>query len=422
MRTFATMARCLGGLALLGTAASAWAQLALSEAERLARDLNPILAVSKADVEAAEAAASGLMAPYRPMLGLMLYGGRRQGMAMDQGFGLEMLDGVGSGGSAMFSWKVYSGGQDRTARELGANAVAMAKSRGGMAWQMLLVEVRLEFAEASKLQDEVEAAAQMVEAAKELERVTVERFEAGKLPEAFVFGARADRLRAEGELAKRKAALDGALARITACCGIEITGGRVGAWDVPSDVPDTLEAAIEKAYAGSPEVAMRVQQAGEWLWMERKAAQSGVPDLRVVAGADRAFAGAGMEDRGTQAGLVLSWPIGDGGMRKAEAAEARKRRTEAESAVAVAKNAIRAEVTAAWAEWVTAPHLLEAARGMVAAADEGYRVAKLRYEEGKAIRAEVSQALADQFEARTLLAEAERYRRAAWSKVVRFWE
>ena len=129
-----------------------------------------------------------------------------------------------------------------------------------------------------------------------------------------------------------------------------------------------------------------------------------------------------MEDRGTQAGLVLSWPIGDGGMRKAEAAEARKRKAEADSAVAVAKNVIRAELTAAWAEWEAAPKVLEAARGMVAASDEGFRVAKLRYEEGKSIRAEVSQALADQFDARTLLANAEQYRRAAWSKVVRFWE
>lgn len=422
MRSYAMLTRISLTLAMLGSAVPTWAQLSLTEAERLARDLNPILAVSKADVEAAEAAAGGLESPFRPMYGLMLYGGRRQGMAMDQGFGLEMLDGVGSGGSAMFSWKLYSSGQDRTARALGANGIAMAKSRAAMAWQMLLVEVRLEFAEAAKLQEEVVAASQMVEAAKELERVTVERFEAGKLPEAFVFGARADRLRAEGELSKSEAALAGALARIAACCGIEVTGGQVGEWNVPMEVPETLEVALEKAYAGSPEVAMRAQQASEWMWMERKANQSGSPDLRLVGAADRAFGGAGMEDRGTQAGLVLSWPIGDGGMRKAEAAEARKRKAEADSAVAFAKNVIRAELTAAWAEWEAAPKVLEASRGMVAATDEGFRVAKLRYEEGKAIRAEVSQALADQFEARTLLANAEQYRRAAWSKVVRFWE
>ena len=164
---------------------------------------------------------------------------------------------------------------------------------------------------------------------------------------------------------------------------------------------------------------MADQEAREYQLMEREASQSGLPDVRLVGAADQAFAGGGMDTRGTQAGLVLSWPIGDGGMRRADAAVAKKKRLMAEAASAVAKNELRAIVSAFWAQWEAAGPLLEAGHGMVESADEGYRVAKLRYEEGKAIRAEVSQALADQLEARTRLADAEAYRRTAWSQLMR---
>ena len=64
MRSYAMLTRISLTLAMLGSAVLTWAQLSLTEAERLARNLNPILAVSKADVEAAEAAAGGLESPF----------------------------------------------------------------------------------------------------------------------------------------------------------------------------------------------------------------------------------------------------------------------------------------------------------------------------------------------------------------------
>jgi cobalt-zinc-cadmium efflux system outer membrane protein len=106
-------------------------------------------------------------------------------------------------------------------------------------------------------------------------------------------------------------------------------------------------------------------------------------------------------------------------MRKSEIAEARQKQRQAEAEVLVAKNMIRAELTAAWEKWLAAPKLLEAANAQTAAAEEGYRIAKLRYEEGKAIRTEVAQSLADLRDSHAGLAEANAYQRQAWSMVRR---
>lgn len=416
--------RHTGGMRPLGLAFAilpclAHAQLTLSEAERLAKTQNPIIKAAAAGVEAARAARGMMLAPYLPMASLSLYGGRREGETMDMGWGFDMLDGYGSGGNAMLSWRVFSGGQDAAARGAASREVAMAESRARMAWLDLQLEVRTEFAEGLRMQEEVAAAEAALEAAKELEQITEQQVESGKLPQAFVFGAKADRLKAERALARAKADLEGAFARIVACCGADIVGGRLGDWDVPMDVPESLDDALKIANATSPDVRMLEDERRAWLHRAKMADGSGLPQVDLVAAGDRVFKGAPMGDRGSQFGVFVSFPLGDGGMRRSQAAEARKRAAEAEAKAEVAKNAIRAELTGAWAQWNASGAGIEAATGQFAAADEGYRVAKLRYESGKAVRAEVAQALADLKEALVGRAEAAEYQRKAWSRVRR---
>lgn len=395
-----------------------FAQLALSEAERLARELNPIMAAANADVEAAKARAAKLTSPYRPMVDLMLYGGRTEGIAMDVGSGLEMFRGSGSGMNAMLSWKLFSGGQDATARRIGQSEIARAQARFGIAWLDLQLEVRTEFAEALRLQDEVKAVEAALESANEIERVTRALFEAGKLPEAFVYGAAADRAKFEGLLATTRAELEGAYARIVACCGAELIGGSVGDWDVPMEVPESLEAAVEWAYSHSPEVEVLEREAEELRGRARQVEQSGLPQLTAFAVRDQIFSGTSMDARtGSQVGLTLSFPLIDGSMRRNESAEMKRMGIEADARVAAMKNTLRAEVSAEWAKWTASAALLESANARVAAADEAYRIAKLRYEEGKTIRAELSTALADQQEARVDLAKAHAYRHVSWARL-----
>lgn len=405
-------------IALALTAAS-HAQVSLTEAQGLARDLNPIMKAARADVEAAKAAQGKYLAPYRPMIDLLAYGGRGNGNVMDMNTGLEMLNGSGTGANLALTWKLFSGGQDAAARGIGFAEIAMARARERMAWQDLLLEVREQFAMGLRLQDEVEAVKLSLEAAEELERVTQERVDAGKLPLAFVYGAKSDRLRIERELSRVEAELRGALAKVAACCGADIIGGRLGAWDVQMDVPETLEKAIDAAYANSPDVAELEQEAKAWARRAKQIQGSGLPQVSFFASGDRIDSRGLMDDSGTQVGLFLTFPLFDGGMRKSEAAGAKKKQAEADAKAANKRNRIRAELTAQWAKWLAAPKGIESAKAQIEAAEEGYRIAKLRYEEGKAIRAEVAQALADHQEAHTAIAEAKEYQRTAWSRLVR---
>ncbi len=406
-------------IAILAIPCFSFGQLSLRNAERAAEDSNPMLKAARAGVEAAKAAAGKLLAPFNPMADLRLYGGRRDGTVMNMGFGFEMLEGSGGGGNAMLTWKVFSGGQDRTARAIASSEIAIAESRAGAARLDVLLEVRTEFAEASRMREELQAAEATLESAKELERVTRERFEAGKLPEAFVFGAKADRLKAERIALQVEAERKGAEARLAAAVGVAEIEGGIGEWDGSLDLPEDFDQALRAAFAESPVIAELQREARAWSQRARFMRQSGLPHVSLVAIGDRIFSGAAMGDSGSQVGLSLTFPVVDGGMRSSEASEAEKKSAEFAALADHSRNRVRAELAAAWAQWAAAPKAIEAAKSQVDSAHEGYRVAKLRYEEGKAIRAEVAQALADLQEARSGLAEAHKYQRVAWARVKR---
>lgn len=410
-------------LSLAAAWVTAQTPLTLSAAQDLAKTTNPLLKAASKDLEAARAARAKMLAPFRPMFefeGIGMSAEGRPGMTpMDRPdmalrFGNSLLAG---GGRA--TWNLFSGGRDRTSATLADRMIEMAAQRNRMAWLDLLEEVRMEFAESLAAQEMLDGLGASLDAAKELESVTKARFEAGKVPEAFVFGAEADRLRIEQDIAIAKADLEGALARLVVCCGAEIVGGRVGSWDVPLEAPKTLDDALEIAYKNSPRLAELKAEEQSWRLTSRMAKQTGIPNLSVFAAADSmAYRGSNMAG-GSALGLWLSWPIGDGGMRKSEAAEADRKAEQYAALVAVERNSVRARLSSDWAKWVAAPRVLAAADARIKATEEAYRIAKVRYEEGKAIRTEVSEALADLQESRIGLAEAHRYQQQAWTRLTR---
>lgn len=397
--------------------------LTLSSAERLAKSTNPILQAAAKDLAAMRAAKGASLAPYRPMLELSAFGmgaeGRPGMTPMDRPdmalrFG-EPVAGLG----AMLEWKFFNSGKGRTASTMADRMIAMAQSRADAAWLDLLHEVRVEFSEGLLAQETLYGLSAALEAATEVERITQAKFEAGALPEAYVLGARADRLRVEGELAEAKADLEGAIARIVVCCGAEVAGGRLGAWDVPLEAPASLEAAIEMGYKNSPRIAELVAEAERWRLRARFAKQTGLPDLSLVAGSDSMATRRGNMAGGSAVGLWLSWPIGDGGMRRSEIAEAERMAEQMDAMAAVERNNIRAALSTHWPKWVASPKVVAAAEGRASSAEEAFRVARLRFDAGRAIRAEVSTALADLEQARIGLAKANAYRRVAWTNLMR---
>ena len=80
---------------------------------------------------------------------------------------------------------------------------------------------------------------------------------------------------------------------------------------------------------------------------------------------------------------------------------------------------IEAGVSAAWSVWQSVPSVLKASRAEVAASAEAHRIAMIRYEEGKAILAEVLDTRAQLTLAQVGLAEAQAYSRSATSGLLR---
>jgi outer membrane protein TolC len=192
----------------------------------------------------------------------------------------------------------------------------------------------------------------------------------------------------------------------------------MGEWDVPLSAPPTLEEALEMGMHMRPEVASLEETAKMYRLQARAARQSMGPEMSVLGMADALAANNG-SDSFLKAGLVLSLPLSDGGMRRAEAAEADAQAKAAEAQKEAAMQRIEREIAEAWAEWVAAPHVMAAAEAEVQAAEEGYRVSKIRYEAGKSIQAEVSQALADLVAALGSRAQAREFQHLAWTKLAR---
>jgi outer membrane protein TolC len=322
-------------------------------------------------------------------------------------------------GSIMAMWKIYSGGRERTAAEIAKSLVAQGDAQLAVARLNVLRDVRVAYAEALAAQGELAARMSGVKAAAELLRVTEQRFQAGSAPEAFVLKAKADMARAERQRAMAEAALLSAIAMLKEAAGMEQSEALIpNTWDSPLDTPQNLAAAIVQAKAQRPEIQAAVARKRSLELRSRSARQSAYPELNVMAMGTGVATESGT-DMFYKVGLVVSVPIVDGGMRRSEAAEMKAKEQSVEHEIRALGLQISREVASAWASWEASPEALRAAGAEVASAQEAYRIALLRYTEGKAPQVEVEQAAADLVTALGGRAEANAFRQIAWSNLMR---
>jgi outer membrane protein TolC len=152
--------------------------------------------------------------------------------------------------------------------------------------------------------------------------------------------------------------------------------------------------------------------------LARKARQSGYPELNLV-GYGQGVTTKDDSDVFYKLGIVLSVPLLDGGLRKAQADEMSALAAQAQQEKALAWMSVSREVTSAWAKWQAAPEVVRASEAEVVAAHEAYRIARLRYQEGKAEQVEVDQAATDLVNAIAAAAEANAFQRIAWANLMR---
>lgn len=399
--------------------------LNLSQALDYALANHPLIGAAQAGVASANAAGRKLTAPYKPLISLNAYFSDGNGsMIFPSTVSPINFMRVPAQASAMqntmLMWKLYSGGRDHTARRLAKTQVATAKSAQIEAVLDVRLGVRLAFAQVLLKKESVEAEKIGLDAATELERVTRERFEAGKVPEAFVFRAKADLSRASRRATMAEAELLAAIAALKAAIGTPQSDSlELGEWDQDLPAPNTLDEALLAALQNRPELAYLGQQRDSFSLRSRMTGQSNLPEISIMAMndfMDSALLGSSTQNK---LSLIVSFPLSDGGLRRAQEEESRALAKQADMNLSAMELLIQSQVAAAWALWKSAPAVLHAAESEVRASAEAYRIAKLRYETGKAIQVEVSEALADMVGAFVGEAEAREYQRRAWAQLSR---
>ena len=120
----------------------------------------------------------------------------------------------------------------------------------------------------------------------------------------------------------------------------------------------------------------------------------------------------------SKVGLVVSFPFGDGGERKAAKAEAEAMTKKMSQELRMRELQIQANVASAFAAWESVPAQRKASQAQLAASEEGFRVMKERYEAGKAVLVELIDARAQWIIARVGVAEVETYARASWARLM----
>lgn len=170
--------------------------------------------------------------------------------------------------------------------------------------------------------------------------------------------------------------------------------------DVPSGMPESVEALTEQALARRAELAMldaQVEAYGQMATTERSRA---LPQV-VLTGSYQYLGNQFLDDETVgMAGVGVQWSLFDGGQaRKRAAALDRTKRATAQQR-ADAESLIALQVREAWLGWQEAKQRIELTAHAVEQADESLRIAQERYAAGLGTQ--------------TQLLEAQSYRVQAW--------
>lgn len=415
-------------LPLLLVMAAATAQqprrLTLSEAVRFAVDHHPSLNAAAARIEEARAQGLSLTSQFGLKVSLNGYAASGKGQqiftsSVEPLNYMTLPDKQAAIANGTLMFPIYTGGRSSTARAISSSLVAQASAEAKVVELDLRWNVRIAFAAAILKEDLLQAEVAGLQAASEIEQVTKAMFAAGKIAEAFVLKAEAERAKAERRVAAATAERNAAIAAFKAAIGAKQSNDIVpGEWDVAQSGPASLQEAIEIALKDRPELSAHQKNLAAQTAKATFAKQSYLPELNLMAMAD--FMTTRSEgDNFYKVGLVASFPLMDSGSRRAEANENRAKARQVKAEFDAAVLDIERQVAEAWAAWAAVPAAIKAGEAEAKAAAEAYKIVRLRYEAGRAIQAEVSQALADFVAALAAKAETLELQRRAWADLAR---
>ena len=393
------------------------AALSLRGAFSVASANSPALKQVQADADSASATARSTGAQTKPSLSATTYGTVGDSsniLTSSPGVTPQNIFTVPPHGFAnqdlMLMVPLFTGG-----RLGGASASAR---RQGEAAALLVQAARLtvteavteDYANAVRQEALVDVAQARLTAEDEQVRVTHEKVDAGRSAPVDLLRELAEQADAQQAMLAARNGVGLALIALKTTLGVS-QGSDLTLSDTldsltgTSPAPATLQDALLQADAHRPELAAAQRQV--------EAAQAGVraargeyaPQVYGVAMGD-AMTGQGVGRVGYTVGLTASLPLYDGGQRRADEDGAKAKLDRARADALQARQTVDGQVASAWLTVQTAAAQVQAATVGVAAAQQSYTLAGLRYNAGKSVSAERLDALSALTRAQGAVAQA----------------
>ena len=393
------------------------AALSLRGAFSVASANSPALKQVQADADSASATARSTGAQTKPSLSATTYGTVGDSsniLTSSPGVTPQNIFAVPPHGFAnqdlMLMVPLFTGG-----RLGGASASAR---RQGEAAALLVQASRLtvaeavteDYANAVRQEALVDVAQARLTAEDEQVRVTHEKVDAGRSAPVDLLRELAEQADAQQAMLAARNGVGLALIALKTTLGVS-QGSDLTLSDTldsltgTSPAPATLQDALLQADAHRPELAAAQRQV--------EAAQAGVraargeyaPQVYGVAMGD-AMTGQGVGRVGYTVGLTASLPLYDGGQRQADEDGAKAKLDRARADALQARQTVDGQVASAWLTVQTAAAQVQAATVGVAAAQQSYTLAGLRYNAGKSVSAERLDALSALTRAQGAVAQA----------------
>lgn len=393
------------------------AALSLRGAFSVASANSPALKQVQADADSASATARSTGAQTKPSLSATTYGTVGDSsniLTSSPGVTPQNIFAVPPHGFAnqdlMLMVPLFTGG-----RLGGASASAR---RQGEAAALLVQASRLtvaeavteDYANAVRQEALVDVAQARLTAEDEQVRVTHEKVDAGRSAPVDLLRELAEQADAQQAMLAARNGVGLALIALKTTLGVS-QGSDLTLSDTldsltgTSPAPATLQDALLQADAHRPELAAAQRQV--------EAAQAGVraargeyaPQVYGVAMGD-AMTGQGVGRVGYTVGLTASLPLYDGGQRRADEDGAKAKLDRARADALQARQTVDGQVASAWLTVQTVAAQVQAATVGVAAAQQSYTLAGLRYNAGKSVSAERLDALSALTRAQGAVAQA----------------
>lgn len=393
------------------------AALSLRGAFSVASANSPALKQVQADADSASATARSTSAQTKPSLSATTYGmvgDSSNILTSSPGVTPQNIFAVPPHGFAnqdlMLMVPLFTGGRldgaSASARRQGEAAALVVQAS-----HLTVTEaVTEDYANAVRQEALVDVAQARLTAEDEQVRVTHEKVDAGRSAPVDLLRELAEQADAQQALLAARNGVGLALIALKTTLGVsqasDLTlSDTLDSLTATSPAPATLQDALLQADAHRPELAAAQRQV--------EAAQAGVraargeyaPQVYGVAMGD-AMTGQGVGRVGYTVGLTASLPLYDGGQRRADEDGAKAKLDRARADALQTRQTVDGQVASAWLTVQTAAAQGQAATVGVAAAQQSYTLAGLRYNAGKSVSAERLDALSALTRAQGAVAQA----------------